>query len=81
MFLVVLFIKLSVLTMNLVNRLLFIEAKMLLMNLLKQFLKNIVLQKNNEKIMKKHFHKNLIMSEEEEYLFQQSNCCWICKRL
>ena len=28
-------------TINLVNRLLFIEAKMLLMNLLKQFLKNI----------------------------------------
>ena len=41
MFLVVLLIKLFVLTINLVNRLLFIEAKMLLMNLLKQFLKNI----------------------------------------
>ena len=32
-------------------------------------------------IMKKHFIKNLIMSEEEEYLFQQSNSCWICKKL
>ena len=31
--------------------------------------------------MKKHFNKNLIMSEEEEYLFQQSNNCWICKKL
>ena len=31
--------------------------------------------------MKKHFDKNLIMSEEEEYLFQQSNNCHICKRL
>ena len=30
--------------------------------------------------MKKHFNKNLIMSEEEEYLFQQSNSCWICKK-
>ena len=30
--------------------------------------------------MKKHFNKNLIMSEEE-YLFQQSNSCWICKKL
>ena len=30
--------------------------------------------------MKKHFDKNLIMSEEE-YLFQQSNSCWICKKL
>ena len=23
----------------------------------------------------------LIMNEEEEYLFQQSNSCWICKKL
>ena len=30
--------------------------------------------------MKKHFNKNLIMSEEKEYLFQQSNSCWICKK-
>ena len=34
------------------------------------------MQKNNE-----HFNKNLIMSEEEEHLFQQSNSCWICKKL
>ena len=34
-----------------------------------------------KKIMKKHFNKNLIMNEEEEYLFQQSNNCWICKNL
>ena len=50
---------------------------MLLMNLLKQLLKNISTVK---KIMKKHFNKNLIMSKEE-YLFQQSNSCWICKKL
>ena len=31
--------------------------------------------------MKKHFNKNLVMSEEEEHLFQQSNCCWICEKL
>ena len=31
--------------------------------------------------MKKHFNKKLIMSEEEEHLFQQSNSCWICKKL
>ena len=31
--------------------------------------------------MNKHFNKNLIMSEEEEHLFQQSNNCWICKKL
>ena len=41
MFLVVLLIKLFVLTVNLVKTLLLIQAKMLLMNLLKQFLKNI----------------------------------------
>ena len=31
--------------------------------------------------MNKHFNKNLIMGEEEEHLFQQSNSCWICKKL
>ena len=31
--------------------------------------------------MKKHFNKNLIMSEEEKHLFQQSNSCWICKKI
>ena len=41
MFLVVMRIRLSVLMIDLVSRLLFIEVKMLLMNLLKQFLKNI----------------------------------------
>ena len=33
------------------------------------------------KIIKKHFNKNLVMTEEEEHLFQQSNSCWICKKL
>ena len=40
-FLVVLLIKLFVLMIDLVSQLLFIEAKMQLMNLLKQFLRNI----------------------------------------
>ena len=40
-FLVVLLTSLFVLLINLVNRLLFLEAKILLMNLLKQFLKSI----------------------------------------
>ena len=31
--------------------------------------------------MKKHFNKNLIMNEEEEYLFQQSNSCCIWGKL
>ena len=32
-----------------------------------------------KKVMKKHFNKNLIMSEEEEQ-FQLSNTCWICEK-
>ena len=31
--------------------------------------------------MKNHFNKNLIMTEEEQDLFQKSNNCWICKKL
>ena len=31
--------------------------------------------------MNKLFNKNSIMSEEEPHLFQQSNSCWICKKL
>ena len=31
--------------------------------------------------MNKHFNKNLIMSEKEEHLFQQSNSCWICRKI
>ena len=33
------------------------------------------------KIIKKHFNKNLVMTEEEEHLFRWSNNCWICKKL
>ena len=31
--------------------------------------------------MQKHFNKNLIITEEEEHLFLESNNCWICKKL
>ena len=31
--------------------------------------------------MKKHFYKNLIMSEKEEEQFQSINICWICEKL
>ena len=34
-----------------------------------------------KKVVKKHFNKNLIMSEEEEEQFQLSNTCWICEKL
>ena len=33
------------------------------------------------KVLNKHFNNHLIMSGKEEHLFQQSNCCWICKKL
>ena len=47
-----------------------------------QFIKAILKEyKYCRKVMNKHFNKNLIMSEEEEHLFQQSNSCWICKKL
>ena len=62
---------------NLLSQLLYIEMKMQLMNLLKKFLKNINIAK---KIIKEYFNKNLIMTEEEENLFQKSNNCWIYKK-
>ena len=47
-----------------------------------EFVKAILKEhKYCKKIMKEHFNKNLIMSEEEEHLFQQSNSCWIFKKL
>ena len=61
---------------NLLNQLLSIEVKMQLMNLLKQFLKNINIAK---KIIEEYFNKNLITTEEEENVFQKNNNCWICK--
>ena len=76
--LVVLLTKLFVLMIGLLSQLLFIEVKMLLMNLLKQLLRIMNIAK---KIINKHFNKNLTMTEEEEHLFQQSNSCWICKKL
>ena len=31
--------------------------------------------------MRKHYNKNLVMTEKEEENFQSSNTCWICKKL
>ena len=62
---------------GLLSELFFIEVKMQFMNLLKHFLRSINIAK---KAMNKHFNENLIMREEEEHLFQQSNS-WICKKL
>ena len=60
---------------DLPSELFFIEVKMQHITLLKQFVRSINIAK------KKVFNKNLIMSEKEEHLFQQSNSCWICKKL
>ena len=48
-----------------------------------EFVKAILIEeyKNYKKVMNKHCNKSLIMSEEEEHLFQQSNSCLICKKL
>ena len=51
-------------------------------NVAYEFIKAILKKyKYCKKVMKKHFNKNLIISEEEEHLFQQSNSCWICEKL
>ena len=47
-----------------------------------EFIKTILKEyKYCRKIMDKYFDKNLIMSEEEEHLFQKTNSCWICTNL
>ena len=46
-----------------------------------EFIKSILKEhKYCKKIRNKHFNKNLIMSIEEEELFQQSKNCWICSK-
>ena len=50
-------------------------------NVAYEFIKAI--PKNYEyckKVMKNHFNKNLIISEEDKQ-FQSSNPCWICEKL
>ena len=32
-------------------------------------------------VIKKHFNKNLVMSEEDEQRFQSNNKWWICDKL
>ena len=34
-----------------------------------------------KKLIKKQLNKNLITSDKEEHLFQQSNSCWICEKV
>ena len=56
MFLAVMLTKLFVLMIDLISQLLLLEVKMLLMNLLKQFLKNISTAKNNERTFQQKFN-------------------------
>ena len=56
MFLVVMLLKLFALIIDLVNQLLFTEVKMLLVNFLEQFLKNISAAKNNEETFQQKFN-------------------------
>ena len=47
-----------------------------------EFIKTILEEyKYSKNIMRKHFNKNLILSKEEEHLFQQSSSCWICRKI
>ena len=47
-----------------------------------EFIKAILKEyKYCKKIRNKHFNKNLIMSEKEEHLFQESSSFWICSKL
>ena len=51
-------------------------------NAANEFVKAILKEyKYCRKVMNKHFNKNFITSEEEEHSFQQSNSCWICKKV
>ena len=47
-----------------------------------KFIKAILKEhKYCKKRMKDEFNKNLILTEKEEHLFQQSNNCWICTKI
>ena len=78
-FFAVLLTKLFVLMIDLASQLFFTEEKMQSINLLKQFLKSMIIAK--KKTIKKHFNKNLVMSAKDEKRFQSSNKCWICNKI
>ena len=51
-------------------------------NVAYEFIKAIVKEfEYCKRVMKKHFNKNLIMSEEEVEQFRSSKTCWICEKL
>ena len=70
----VLLTKLFVLMINLVKQLFFTEEK----NAINRFIEAILEEYDYcQKIMKKHFNKNLVMSAEDEERFQFNNICCI----
>ena len=48
-----------------------------------RFMENIIPEEYNydQKVVKRHFNKDLVMSERDEQIFQSSNKCWICDKL
>ena len=56
----------------------FIEEKMWFIDLLKQFLKSMIIAVEWQK---KHFNKILVMFERNEQKFQSSNKCWVCDKV
>ena len=47
-----------------------------------EFIRSILKERRYcKKIIKDQFNKNFVMTEEEEHLFQESNGCWICKKI
>ena len=71
-FLVVFLTKLFVLMIGLLKPMVVYRGE----NVAYEFIK-VILKKYKycRKVMNKHFNKNLIMSEKEEHLFQQSDRC------
>ena len=59
---------------NLVNQLLFIEVKILIDEILKEY-------DYCREVTKNHFNKYLVMPERDEQIFQSSNKCWICDKI
>ena len=77
-FFAVLLIKLFVLMTDSANQLFFTEEK----NVVYRFSETILEQYDFFKqVIKKHFSKNLVMSEKVEQIFQSSNKCWIRDKL
>ena len=75
--LAVLLTKLFVFVMDSASQLFFTEEKLWFIDSLKQFLETDYYKK----VIKKHFNKNLVISEKDEQIFQSSNKCWICDKL